>query len=420
MELYRLSENNIIDTTNEMNIQKYNANIRSLINQAKSTGTIDKFVIIRNDDFFPENYEWIANCNGEYRELVRLIYPQKAPVKKSFFHAIFSRKDESIQNNISYDKLMLYYPVEFRSTKHFTVNTALGLTGEYNLVKSDRKFTIIDDINNFLNSGYAYSLSEKDAYLDVTHEPLKISEDAIILISIDTYNQIKENKDMLPILAKRKFLIYKGDLTTAINMILSENGILPIRSEYEYDDEVKQIIQNSLKNLCDKYDLEYDRPHGMTGHFTSYIDQYVSSSKKLIEEFVKYINSYVGYNLIDMNKIIQNKNLAWKEYIENIGIDVFKEILNKFNELQKDQLLIRKKGYLNERKQITSEVSKLFKDTIQLIRQHEKEINFISDDNNLTKTVLKFYLSFDLESQIEAAIELNKYFNEFKEQPIRI
>lgn len=420
MELYKISENNIIDTTNEMNIQKYNVNIQSLINQVKLSKTIDKFVIIRNDDFFPANYEWIANCDGEYRELVRLIHPQQEPVKKNFFHAIFNRKNENIKNDISYDKLMLYYPVEFRSTKHFTVNTALGLTGEYNLVKSDRKFTIIDNIDNFLNSGYGYSLSEKDAYLDVTHEPLKISEDAIILISIDTYNQIKENKEMLPILAKGKFIIYKGDLTTAINMILSENGILPIRSEYEYDGEVKQIIQHSLKDLCNKYDLEYARPHGMTGHFTSYIDQYASSSKKLIEEFVKYINIYVGYNLIDINKIIQNKNLAWKEYIENIGIDVFKEILNKFNELQKEQLLIRKKEYLNERKQITPEVSKLFKDTIQLIRQHENEINFISDDNNLTKTVLKFYLSFDLESQIEAATELNNYFNEFKEHPIRI
>ena len=57
-------------------------------------------------------------------------------------------------------------------------------------VEANRNFTVIDTLDNFLNSGYAYTADYKDAYLDVTHEGLKISEQAIVLISEDKYNTL--------------------------------------------------------------------------------------------------------------------------------------------------------------------------------------------------------------------------------------
>lgn len=423
MELQSISNNNIIDTTSDINIEKYKENLSKLIEQSKEKRQLDKFVIIRNDDFFPENYEWRVNSrytNGEYRNLIRYTAPKDEPIKKSFFDIIFKRKSkekEEVKEDVNQEEiLMLYYPVEFRSTKHFTVNTALGMTGEYNLVDSNRKFTIIDDIDNFLNSGYAYSLSEKDAYLDITHEPLKISEGAMILISIDTYNEIKDDKEMMENLSKRKFYVYKGELSLAINMLLSENGILPFRSEYQYDEETKGIIETSLRRLCVDYNLEYARPHGMAGHFTSYIDQYDYSSKQVIREFVEYINKYLGTDLIDMSRLTLYKESAWSEYIEEIGLNKFKQILDEFNKIQEKKLIDRKKEYMENRKGITPEISKLFKDTISLIKEYENEIGFISDYPELTKIVLKFYLSPDIESQVEAAITINNYFRELKEE----
>lgn len=85
---------------------------------------------------------------------------------------------------------MIMGPVRFRSTKHFTINTPLSYTGEYNAVDFNRNFTIIDDISNFLESGYAYTADYRDAYLDVTHEGLKISESAIVLIEESKYSSI--------------------------------------------------------------------------------------------------------------------------------------------------------------------------------------------------------------------------------------
>ena len=156
-------------------------------------------------------------------------------------------KHDNLDNVPSQEDLYLFYPVYFRSTKHFTVNTPLGLASEYNGVPSNRTFTIIDDISNFLSSGYGYSLSLTDAYLDVTHKPLKISDKAFIIISIDDYNKLKNDKEIMNMLKERQLIVYKGDLALAINMFLTEKGILPFRTNHEYDDDLKQIITDSLK-----------------------------------------------------------------------------------------------------------------------------------------------------------------------------
>lgn len=413
MEIETITENNIIDTTKEENINKYKNNLNILINRIKEKGCIDKFVIIRNDDYFPKDFKWKVNSkytNGEYRTFLRY-HKEITSNKKGFF--LFSNKEEVKYIN---EELKLFYPLEFRSTKHFTVNTALSTTGEYNFVPCNRTYTIIDDINNFLESGYGYSLSDKDAYLDVTHEPLEISKNAIILISVDTYNKIKENKELMKQLVSRKIVIYKGDLTLATNMVLTENGILPIRTEYKYDSDLKEIINNSLENLCLKNNLEYNRPHGFGGHFTSYIDQYEESSKLLITDFINYINNVLGNKLIDINSINSFKDQAWNEYVDEIGLDKFKTILNDFNKIQIEQLEQRKIKYESDKLNITPQISNLFKETIKLIKENEFEINFTSDYNDLTKKVIKFYLSPDVNSQVEAALELKGYFNENKKQ----
>ena len=251
MELMQISKDNFIDTTNEENIKKYQENLNNIIRDTKEKGFIDKYVIIRNDDFFPNDYEWILNCKCTYGEYQKLVawrkFNNSSRSLKDFIQKIFKSKAKEEKESVQQEDLYLFYPVHFRSTKHFTVNTPLGLTGEYNGVSSRRTFTIIDDINNFLSSGYGYSLSERDAYLDITHESLKISDKAIILLSIDDYNKLKHDEKMMATLSQRQLIVYKGDSSVTINMLLSEKGILPFRTEFQYDDELKQIISESLK-----------------------------------------------------------------------------------------------------------------------------------------------------------------------------
>ncbi|MBQ9318749.1 MAG: hypothetical protein IJR82_03885 [Bacilli bacterium] len=293
MELMQISKDNFIDTTNEENIKKYQENLNNIIRDTKEKGFIDKYVIIRNDDFFPNDYEWILNCKCTYGEYQKLVawrkFNNSSRSLKDFIQKIFKSKAKEEKESVQQEDLYLFYPVHFRSTKHFTVNTPLGLTGEYNGVSSRRTFTIIDDINNFLSSGYGYSLSERDAYLDITHESLKISDKAIILLSIDDYNKLKHDEKMMATLSQRQLIVYKGDSSVTINMLLSEKGILPFRTEFQYDDELKQIISESLKKKCKEYSLYYDHCHGGTPselHFTSYLDCFDNSSLETLSEFI--------------------------------------------------------------------------------------------------------------------------------------
>lgn len=312
--------------------------------------------------------------------------------------------------------------MHFRSTKHFTVNTPLGLTGEYNGVSSRRTFTIIDDINNFLSSGYGYSLSERDAYLDITHESLKISDKAIILLSIDNYNKLKHDEKMMATLSQRQLIVYKGDSSVAINMLLSERGILPFRTEFQYDDELKQVISESLKKKCKEYDLHYDHCHGGTPselHFTSYLDCFDNSSTETLSEFIRFVNSSIGKELITEDAVVlhnyYHKN-KWLPYIDYIGLERFKQILNFFNVVQQQNLLQKRQAYLEERKTINEDASLLFKQTVKLLNQNEEQINLNNESNELTKMILRFYLSFDVASQIDAAKGIQNYFNEYFEE----
>ena len=66
--LEKITSDNIIDTNNTESLEKYKNNLELLIKETKEKGYIDKFALIRNDDFFPYNSEWIVNSentNGE-------------------------------------------------------------------------------------------------------------------------------------------------------------------------------------------------------------------------------------------------------------------------------------------------------------------------------------------------------------------
>ena len=411
--LKELVNDNIIDTTDSKTIENYKRNLDYLINKAKEEQKITKFALIRNDDFFPYDRKWLVNSsqtNGEYRTLARVSQKEEQKPQKKGILKIFNKSKEKNNNPVKIETLKIYSPVQFRSTKHFTVNTALGMTSEYNLVEQNRKFTIIDDIDNFINSDYGYSFSARDAYLDVTHEPLKISSHAIIVISIDTYNEIKNDKDLMQELKNMKLVIYKGSLDLAINMILTEKGILPTRCEIDYDNELKNIIKQSFEKICINNNLEYNRPHGMTGHFTSYIDQYDKSEDDNIKEFISFINNKLKTNIIKEHYV---KNINWTNYINIIGIDIFKELLNEFNSMQMKKISKMRKEYIEDRKKITKEISQLFKDTIKLIRNNEEKISFIFCDSEISKIVISFYLSRTVEEQVMYAKKIQSYFKNY-------
>ena len=176
---------------------------------------------------------------------------------------------------------------------------------------------------------------------------------------------------------------------------------------------MKNIIKQSFEKICINNNLEYNRPHGMTGHFTSYIDQYDKSEDDNIKEFISFINNKLKTNIIKEHYV---KNINWTNYINIIGIDIFKELLNEFNSMQMKKISKMRKEYIEDRKKITKEISQLFKDTIKLIRNNEEKISFIFCDSEISKIVISFYLSRTVEEQVLYAKKIQSYFESYSHE----
>ena len=204
-------------------------------------------------------------------------------------------------------------PSYFRSTKHFTINTPLGVTGDYNSVKLGRKFIIIDTMDNFLNSGYAYSVGYRDAYLDVTHEPLKISDQAIVLIDSDKYDDIIKDESIASELESRRVIKFRGDEILAIDMVLSEMSILPSRIGMRYafyDEEIHKILDSSIIELAEKNNLLLNKSHGGSlspegGHFSNYFDEKNHDRRKYFNDLAAFIREKcnIDFEFTFMNRV---------------------------------------------------------------------------------------------------------------------
>ena len=202
-ELVSFITDGFLNTNSETSEEKLKHNLKVLINRAKTNGKIEKFMIIREDDFLPQNWQWDVLSDTTNWESV--CTPLSYQLRKAYAlreahlteNTIISGVRVPLATNKQVNEAMkmvdktlgnFLLPSRFRSTKHFTINTPLEVTGNYNAVKTDRDFIIIDSIDEFIKSNYGYSLSYHDAYLDITHEGLPISIDAVVLIKEENYN----------------------------------------------------------------------------------------------------------------------------------------------------------------------------------------------------------------------------------------
>jgi len=121
-------------------------------------------------------------------------------------------------------------------------------------------------------------------------------------------------------------------------------------------------------------------------------------------------------NLIKQIQVLGNR--AWVDCVEKIGYETFKKIVDVFNEKKKCEILANKEKYLNDRNNISPDVSSLFKEALRLIRLYEKEISFSNENDLITKHIIKFFLSPDLKEQVDAALNITGFFNNFYNQSI--
>ena len=150
----------VIDTNSIESINRYLNNLSILERQAKETGKVDKFLTIREDDFFPYDYEWTLSCkytgyekrSSVLTEELRSTYieEERNPAQLTGLSRLVKITQPQNLPSLPRDYGKIAFPVKFRSTKHFTVNTPLGYTGDYNFVESGRDFVVIDETRTHL------------------------------------------------------------------------------------------------------------------------------------------------------------------------------------------------------------------------------------------------------------------------------
>lgn len=440
-ELVNLALDNVIDTTDPLTIAKYKNNLRLLAEKIKKQGYQDKFKLIRNDDNFPYGFNWeLSSKTTQYERVInplsyqirKMVAEKQMPPKKQsleFDLNALLNTDEELRKRI--EELdpeigAIYGPVHFRSTKHFTINTALSHTGSYNAVTTDRNFTIIDDLDNFLNSPYRYSMAYQDAYLDMSHESFPISKNAIILMSKEKYNSLKNNPELMEEIKKRKLVIYSGDEGLAVNMLLTSLGIYPngVGFRYhEYDPTLNNILDESIIDLAETtrtpYNLGHGNIDGKGGHFTSYFDDLNRDFVNWQYEFIVYLQKKLPEVKVtaDIFKSVEGS----VELIKQVGLERLESILKEYNKEYLTNFKNEKLKYMEERKGLSNETKELFRSTIKRIKEyfkntHDYNMAYVDDVN---KAIRIFIQSPNLEEQISAAKEINQYLDTLSEDKTR-
>ncbi len=416
----------ILDTNSRETIEKFKHNLEILIKRAKEKGKVDKFMLIREDDFFPDGWEWRVLSKNTNLEKVctRLSYElrkayaleQKGINPYSEIMGINipnESYEQPIQDIADEDKTLgdILLPSRFRSTKHFTVNTPLEVTGNYNSVHTNRDYVIMDDVNEFLASEYGYSISYRDAYLDISHESLPISTGAIVLIGDENYDRIMSDEKIASQLAQRRVIRFKGDTDIAINMILTERGALPsqVSPQYaDYDDEIRTILDSSIRELAEKNHLFFDKSHGGQlkldggGHFSSYYDDKNQDYEKALNEFIRFLRQKFPEHeelLPEHLKLTENTSY---EIVKKIGTTKLLEAIDEYNELASKRIEQTLEEYKKDRKNITPEIHQKFVETIHLIDDFYKK-NTDCESREQEEAIQKFIQGDTVSEQLQAA-----------------
>lgn len=419
----------VLDTDSKTSIQKFKHNLEILIKKAKETGKIDKFMLIREDDFFPTDWEWRVlskNTNlekepiplsCELRKAYALEQSGIAPYAEIFGMKVPNASYEQTMEALSkvdktYGNVLL--PSRFRSTKHFTVNTPLGATGNYNFVSTNRDFTIIDNMDAFLESKYGYSVSYHDAYLDISHESLPISEEAVVLINDEKYDKIMSDEKIASQLAQRRVVRFKGDELVATNMILTEMGALPsvVGSLYAtYDNDINNILDSSIKNLAEENGLLFDKSHAGElkpdgGHFSNYYDDKNQDFQIATKEFIEFLrNKFPEERDLFPDYVALTENTSM-EIVEKLGTAKLSEAINEYNQLASTKIAEKLKEYKQDRQSITPEIHQQFVETVALINDFYKtEVHYKSyeERKQIEDSIQKFIQGETVAEQLSAA-----------------
>lgn len=432
-----------LDLNDQKILDDFKKNLDFLIRKAKADGIITRFAIVRDDDFLPLDWKWRSNSmytqleygdcflSSTLRDALRFKEIEKLrkenvknrQTTKPLEHSVKIPPTEKekqwsilkVSNSIG--KILI--PSRFRLTKHFTINTPLSHTGDYNSVNANRNFVFIDDASLFFDSPYAFTANYNDGYIDTIHEPLPISQKAIIMIAKEKYDSLIKNPEISKALSDRKLIVFTGDEGLAINIVLAQNGYLPVKFGLNYavhDTELSEIIKESMITKCSQKSIPYD-----IGHNEHFSDRLSDNS----EEFAiqnKLLYDFLRDQLPGCEQDIPSFPLEFhcfdqsctNKIISKVGTDYLLAIIQKFNEYQKEIFEKRNQEFIEYQQSLTAQQLEYFRKIALLIRRtiaNNKDSGKYLD-NQVSSLLNSFYAMSNFEAQFDAAQQLEEVLKE--------
>ena len=189
------------------------------------------------------------------------------------------------KNEIETDKLKIEYPL-FRSTKHFSLNGLASNVEQlffHRQVLNNKPIIAIEPFKNHVGPNLV-NINPVDTFYDVSIEPLKIGNDACIVMDYDSYQKLSANPQAKENLSKVKVFLYsitpdklKGWATTnpqtvIADTVLSYLGYTPqhsinqsiLRFESYLDDDRYESDKNYLKLFQDFMETLNNRMLGIS------------------------------------------------------------------------------------------------------------------------------------------------------------
>ena len=161
------------------------------------------------------------------------------------------------------------------------------------------------------------------------------------------YDRIMSDEKIASELVQRKVIRFKGDETVAIDMVLTQMGALPSRvgSKYaNYDNEIYDILDNSIRELAEENDLLFSKSHGGElkadggGHFSNYYDDKNKDFEKASEEFLLFLKQ----KFPEQEELFSNysilKDKSCQEIIEKLGTTNLLDAIEEYNQLASQRI----------------------------------------------------------------------------------
>ena len=185
------------------------------------------------------------------------------------------------------------------------------------------------------------------------------------------------------------------------NSIKYGEDFFMISGNFVLNDKIERIACNYIKDkrkIIKKNDVEYEKYSDHIGllpivFFTPYDSNLIHLGsdlrRKFIDMIISQFNNIYLKNLIDYNKILENRNILLKKYYDRQA---------SYEEIEAwDNLLIIKGIYIyEERKKFTEEIIGIFQKYYQIISNYNEEVKLLYQshlDNDSFENLLK--QSFD-------------------------